>query len=71
MQGSGGTGQRVKLSNRFEALQDEENEGGVDSVVRMIHDMASLSWRVRTMHLIGKQNTWEQAPGVAATPSPP
>ena len=40
-------------------------------VVRMIHDTASLSWRVRTMHLIGWQNTWEQAPGVPATPSPP
>ena len=23
------------------------------------------------MHLIGWQNTWEQAPGVPATPSPP
>ena len=32
----------------------------------MIHDMASLSWHVRT----GWQNTWEQAPGVPATPSP-
>ena len=40
-------------------------------VVRIIHDTASLSRRVRTMHLIGWQNTWEQAPGVPATPSPP
>ena len=39
-------------------------------VVRMIDDTASLSWRVRTMHLIGWQNTWEQAPGVPATLSP-
>ena len=44
--------------------------GGV-CVVRMINDTASLSWHVRTMHLIGWQNTWEQAPGVPATPSPP
>ena len=33
-------------------------------VARMIHNTASLSWRVPTMHLIGWQNTWEQAPGV-------
>ena len=39
-------------------------------VVRMINDTASLSWRLRAMHLIGWQNTWEQAPGVPATPSP-
>ena len=32
----------------------------VEPVVRMIHDTASLSWRVRTMHLTGWQNTWEQ-----------
>ena len=36
-----------------------------------LNDKASLSWRVRTMHLSGWQNTWEQAPGVPATPSPP
>ena len=47
------------------------NSPVVECVVRMIHDTASLSWRVRTMHLIGWQNTWEQAPGVPATPSPP
>ena len=40
-------------------------------VVQMINDTASLSWHVRAMHLIGWQNTWEQAPGVPATPSPP
>ena len=40
-------------------------------VVQMIHNTASLSWRVRMMQLIGWQNTWEQAPGVPATPSPP
>ena len=40
-------------------------------VVQIINDTASLSWHVRTMHLIGWQNTWEQAPGVPATPSPP
>ena len=39
-------------------------------VVQMIYNTASLSWRVRTMHLIGWQNTWEQAPGVPATLSP-
>ena len=40
-------------------------------VVQMIHRTACLSRRVLTMHLIGWQNTWEQAPGVPATPSPP
>ena len=30
----------------------------------------SLHTRRRRMHLIGWQNTWEQAPGVPATPSP-
>ena len=40
-------------------------------VVQMINDTASLSWHVRAMHLIGWQNTWEQAPGVPATLSPP
>ena len=39
-------------------------------VVQMIYNTASLSWRVRTMHLIGRQNTWEQAPGVPANPFP-
>ena len=39
-------------------------------VVRMIIDTASLSWRVRTMHLIQVAETWEQAPGVPATRSP-
>ena len=33
----------------------------VVSVVQMTNDTASLSWRVREMHLIGWQNTWEQA----------
>ena len=32
---------------------------------------ACQSRRVRGMHLIGWQNTWERAPGVPATPSPP
>ena len=45
--------------------------GGVVWVVQRINDTASLSWHVRAMHLIGWQNTWEQAPGVPATPSPP
>ena len=40
-------------------------------VVQMIHSTACLSRRVPAMHLIGWQNTWEQAPGVPATPSPP
>ena len=40
-------------------------------VVQMIQSTACLSRRVPTMHLIGWQNTWEQAPGVPATPSPP
>ena len=31
----------------------------------------SLHTRRQRMHLIGWQNTWEQAPGVPATPSPP
>ena len=33
-------------------------------VVQMIHRTACLSRRVLTMHRIGWQNTWEQAPGV-------
>ena len=40
-------------------------------VVQRIHNTACLSRRVPTMHLITWQNTWEQAPGVPATSSPP
>ena len=39
-------------------------------VVQMINDTASLSWHVRAMHLIGWQNTWEQAPGRPRHPFP-
>ena len=53
----------------FPRGKGEEEE--VVVVVQMVNDTASLSWRVRAMHLIGWQNTWEQAPGVPATPSPP
>ena len=31
----------------------------------------SVDMNAQRMHLIGWQNTWEQAPGVPATPSPP
>ena len=31
----------------------------------------SVDMNALRMHLIGWQNTWEQAPGVPATPSPP
>ena len=41
--------------------------GGTDCVL-----MTYLCrYRITSMHLIGWQNTWEQAPGVPATPSPP
>ena len=43
----------------------------VHCLVRVIHSTACLSRRVPAMHPIGWQNTWEQAPGVPATPSPP
>ena len=43
----------------------------VVGVVRRIKNTPCLSRVVPTMHLIGWQNTWEQAPGVPATPSPP
>ena len=45
--------------------------GVVAWVVQMTNNTACQSRRVREMHLIGWQNTWEQAPGVPATPSPP
>ena len=40
-------------------------------VVRIIKPQGSLSCQAPEMHLIGWQNTWEQALGVPATPSPP
>ena len=57
-----------KVDTQMSALELENT--CVVLVVRMIHDKASLSWRVRTMQLLGWQNTWEQAPGVPATLSP-
>ena len=63
-----------------EGEEEEEGEGegvvGVGVVcvvcmVQMTNNTACQSRRVREMHLIGWQNTWERAPGVPATPSPP
>ena len=40
-------------------------------VVQMMKNAPCLARVAPEMHLIGWQNTWEQAPGVPATPSPP
>ena len=40
-------------------------------VVRMIEEHAVSVQGRAYVQLIGWQNTWEQAPGVPATPSPP
>ena len=40
-------------------------------VVLTVKNAPCLARVAPKMHLIGWQNTWEQAPGVPATPSPP
>ena len=46
--------------------------GRVVVVVRAsCSEHVSVDMNAQRMHLIGWQNTWEQAPGVPATPSPP
>ena len=46
-------------------------ENGLVVVVRMIEGNGVSVQARSKMHLTGWQNTWEQAPGVPATPSPP
>ena len=46
----------------------EGSGGGGSDCVLMTY---LCRYRITSMHLIGWQNTWEQAPGVPATPSPP
>ena len=46
----------------------EPGGGGGSDCVLMTY---LCRYRITSMHLIGWQNTWEQAPGVPATPSPP
>ena len=46
--------------------------GAVVVVVVLVINGDGVSVQARSyMQLIGWQNTWEQAPGVPATPSPP
>ena len=48
-----------------------DNKERLVCMVLMIKTQGSLSCQAPEMHLIGWQNTWEQAPGVPTTPSPP
>ena len=54
--------------------REGEGERGVEVVVVVLTgELRTCLCRYdrTSMHLIGWQNTWEQAPGVPATPSPP